>query len=863
MAFKLESAMRIVADVTGTKDVTKLTKAIEGTEHAAKSAADGFKAMLSSKAFQAAAVGAAALAAGIGVAAKAAIDFEDKMAGVLKVMEDMNKSEVAALKKEIMALGQVLPIGLKGIADIYAAAGQTGVPRENMRAFAIDVGEVAVAFDITAEKAAISMARMKAALGKSQPEIKLLMDAVNELGNQFAASSDEILEFMNRAAGTGEAAGFTAAQTAALGTAMIGAGVETRVAATAFRNFATGLAEGANMTAKQIDALIELGFIQHDAAGEERRLTEEVERQSNERIAIARNETDQIAKELNRRYQDQMTALRDGLDDQNEVVTDALRDRADQEIKALRKQMSNKLKIARESGQGDVDAIRDSFDQRIDLIRDALKQDLKIQRRAARDRLTNVKRRVDDEKELELRAIRERQTAQLAAIKKEEAAGREAAKAAAAKIADDATKAFATRFNADAIGTITEVFERINQLPAPERLGMISQLFDAQAARGINQMIGNMDNYHAALELVADTTNFAGSTNKEFLKQVSTTASQMQLAKNALSELSITFGTSFLPAINGILKAIAPMVQAFSWLLNKFPALGFVVAGLGVAFVGLTVALPIIASVVSIVSTLGLTLSGVLPIVGTVVAVIAGIGVAFVAVKDVVIPAVQWIWDKLGEFGYWLGLQIANWTQGFVQIGPTVVSALGQAFSQVVQIVTTPFKAATDVVGQLVQSLISSFTSRIRAFWTWAMGIFKAAQRLLRRKKSSSSGSSGKSGKSGKRGATGGMVSTPTTILAGDAGGEYLVPANKAAAFSRNYLGGVRGAAAIPGGQRFAEGGFTGNANVNITTGPVTQMDGQNFVTTGDMTRAVQQGVSQTLELLSGDMQLRRQLGMT
>ena len=76
-------------------------------------------------------------------------------------------------------------------------------------------------------------------------------------------------------------------------------------------------------------------------------------------------------------------------------------------------------------------------------------------------------------------------------------------------------------------------------------------------------------------------------------------------------------------------------------------------------------------------------------------------------------------------------------------------------------------------------------------------------------------------------------------------------------------MGGVRGAAAIPGGQRFAEGGFTGNANVNITTGPVTQMDGQNFVTTGDMTRAVQQGVSQTLELLSGDMQLRRQLGMT
>tara|TARA_B100000287_G_scaffold269290_1_gene253412 strand:+ start:3830 stop:6418 length:2589 start_codon:yes stop_codon:yes gene_type:complete len=862
MAFNMTAALKIVADVSGVKDVTKLEKALQGTEKAAAGAASAFKGMLSSKAFQAAAVGAAAIGTAMTISAKSAVDFEDKMAGVLKVMEDMNKNEVEGLKKEIMALGRVLPIGLKGIADIYAAAGQTGVPREKMREFAIDVGEVATAFDITAEKAAISMARMKTALGKSQPEVKLLFDAMNELGNQFAASSDEILEFMNRASGTGKAAGFTAEQTAALGTAMIGAGVETRVAATAFRNFATGLAEGSSMTAQQIDALVELGFIQHDAAGAEQRLTEEVERQSSERIAIARNETDQIAKELNRRYQDQMTALRDGMDDQNEAITDALRDRADQEIKALRRQMRDRLKIARESGKGDVDAIRDSFDERIDMVRDALKQDLKIQRRAARDRLTNVKRRVDDEKEVELKAIRERQKARIEAIKKEEAEGKEAAKAASQKIVEDASKAFSAKFHADAIGTITEVFERINQLPAPERLGMITKLFDEQAARGINQMIGNMDNYHKALELVANTTNFAGSTNKEFMKQVGTTASQMQIAKNAFSELSITFGTSFLPAINGVMKAIAPMIQGFSWLLNKVPGLGFLVAGLGAAFVGITVALPVIASVVTIVSTLGLTLSGVLPIIGTVVAVIAGIGVAFVAVKDVVIPAVQWIWNKLTEFGYWLGLQIVNWTQGFVQIGPTVVSALGQAFSQVVQIVTTPFKAAIDVVGQLFQSLISSFTSRINAFWTWAMGIFKAAQRLLSRRKASGSKSKSKGGKK-KGAAAGGLLTGPTSVLAGEAGGEYLVPANKAAAFSRNYLGGVRGAAAVPGGQRFAEGGFTGNANINITTGPVSQVDGTNFITVTDMTKAVQQGVNQTLDLLAGDMQLRQQLGMS
>jgi len=109
--------------------------------------------------------------------------------------------------------------------------------------------------------------------------------------------------------------------------------------------------------------------------------------------------------------------------------------------------------------------------------------------------------------------------------------------------------------------------------------------------------------------------------------------------------------------------------------------------------------------------------------------------------------------------------------------------------------------------------------------------------------------------------AEGGYLSGPELIYAGEAGSEYIVPSGKVQQFSRNILGGMRGQAAIP--RRFAEGGFVqGNANINITTGPVTQMDGQNFVTTKDMSSAVQAGVNQTLALLSDDMQLRQQLGM-
>ena len=107
--------------------------------------------------------------------------------------------------------------------------------------------------------------------------------------------------------------------------------------------------------------------------------------------------------------------------------------------------------------------------------------------------------------------------------------------------------------------------------------------------------------------------------------------------------------------------------------------------------------------------------------------------------------------------------------------------------------------------------------------------------------------------------AAGGVVSSPQLIYAGEAGSEYVVPARKAAQFSKNYLSGLRGSAAIP---RFAEGGYISRPNVNITTGAVTQMDGTNFITTKDLSSAVQSGIDQTLTLLQSDLMTRRSLGM-
>lgn len=108
--------------------------------------------------------------------------------------------------------------------------------------------------------------------------------------------------------------------------------------------------------------------------------------------------------------------------------------------------------------------------------------------------------------------------------------------------------------------------------------------------------------------------------------------------------------------------------------------------------------------------------------------------------------------------------------------------------------------------------------------------------------------------------AKGGIVNKPTLGLIGEGGeAEYIIPESKAMGFAMNYLLGGRGGSAIP---RFAEGGMVGTPSVSIQTGPVTQMNGTNYVTTQDMSRAVQAGVQQTLNLLRNDIRVRSGLGL-
>jgi len=82
--------------------------------------------------------------------------------------------------------------------------------------------------------------------------------------------------------------------------------------------------------------------------------------------------------------------------------------------------------------------------------------------------------------------------------------------------------------------------------------------------------------------------------------------------------------------------------------------------------------------------------------------------------------------------------------------------------------------------------------------------------------------------------AEGGIVRRPTLAMVGEGGEpEYIIPASKMAGASSRFLAGQRGDAVLSGG------GTGGSPQINITTGPVLQQDGQRYVSVEDLERAM------------------------
>lgn len=178
----------------------------------------------------------------LAVSAKAALDFESSFAGIRKTVDTSEKG-FAALAQEMRDLAKIIPVNVNELNRIGEVAGQLGIEAQNIASFTKTIAMIGATTTLSTEAASIGFARLSNILQVPQAEIGRLGSVIVELGNNFATTEDQILNFALRVAPIGATVGLTADNVLALATAFSSVGVPAERGGTAVQRVFATMAE--------------------------------------------------------------------------------------------------------------------------------------------------------------------------------------------------------------------------------------------------------------------------------------------------------------------------------------------------------------------------------------------------------------------------------------------------------------------------------------------------------------------------------------------------------------------------------------------------------------------------------------------
>lgn len=168
------------------------------------------------------------------------------------------------------------------------------------------------------------------------------------------------------------------------------------------------------------------------------------------------------------------------------------------------------------------------------------------------------------------------------------------------KLGIDAT-ALADRMQTDAQGAIIDFMEALQKLPKAEQAAALKNYFGQESIKPISALYTNLDELKKHFDQVADASLYAGSMEDEYASRSATTENSIQLAKNALMRLSITYGQMFAPYVklaadkvteflNKLTEMKPQMEAAFGWIMSHGKEIAATIGGIGTALGGAAVA---------------------------------------------------------------------------------------------------------------------------------------------------------------------------------------------------------------------------------------------------------------------------------
>ena len=162
------------------------------------------------------------------------------------------------MKQDLMDLSTQVPIAFDGLAQIAAAAGQSGIAANEIVKFTEAAAKMGTAFDISAEEAGQAMAEMRTAFKMSQTDVEALADQINYLGNNSPNTASKIMQIVQTVGPIGELAGVSAKQIAAMGASINSLSPD--VVATGLKNMMLALTQGESATSAASKAFKSLGM---------------------------------------------------------------------------------------------------------------------------------------------------------------------------------------------------------------------------------------------------------------------------------------------------------------------------------------------------------------------------------------------------------------------------------------------------------------------------------------------------------------------------------------------------------------------------------------------------------------------------
>lgn len=344
--------------------------------------------------------------------------------------------------------------------------------------------------------------------------------------------------------------------------------------------------------------------------------------------------------------------------------------------------------------------------------------------------------------------------------------------------------------------------------------------------------------------------------------------------RNAIVAVSL-FAISF-----GAIATVAATV------IGALSTIGTAVAGIGAAFAGTGIAasiagwLPaVIGAAGGIVAALGGILTfitgtlipGILAVVtgpvGLTVLLVAAIVALFVAFREPIMDFLSWVWENLvGGFekiaDWYLNVYVKFWVDLWenliVKPITDFLSWFGSVFMKgwnaYVKMITSAWNTAAGAfqqgwqkAGQFIQGIWKGIVNGLRGIINgFFRGFFGHINSAIRAINSLIAGFNSIPNVPDlpllpevgiPQFAEGGVVDRPTLAMVGEGGErEYIIPESKMGRAAAAYLGGARGAAVM------------GSSTINVTTGPVLQQQGQNWVTMADLQQAMRATEAATLQ---------------